>query len=282
MLTVSLLPAALFVTLLLIAFPVLVIAGVRIYNFVAGQISVKIVRCNDSEAPLGLLVSWDNEAHPLKVVRVRIEYNELFRSGQSLALSFTFEDKSAKKRPFLIPLKLTPEQLKSFSESPSNAAARRSSIVVEVESLGGHSIRRKLKKTSVMSALHSYTFKAEKMGVEALNPTAPDNWSVFSRVFPWKKIVEAAPAEKVKGAVKGSKISAPQIFDFIISKVWIEPGCIVCDACENEAPDVFQVLADTCIVRPAAPLDNTGSIVAAADGCPVDVIKYDKAPKPAA
>ena len=64
-----------------------------------------------------------------------------------------------------------------------------------------------------------------------------------------------------------------------VVKVWIDPGCIVCDACENEAPAVFQVLADTCIVRDNAPLTGTGEIVAAADGCPVDVIKYEKAEK---
>ena len=27
----------------------------------------------------------------------------------------------------------------------------------------------------------------------------------------------------------------------IITKVWIAPGCIVCDACENDCPEVFDV-----------------------------------------
>ena len=76
-----------------------------------------------------------------------------------------------------------------------------------------------------------------------------------------------------------------------VIKVWIEPGCIVCDACETASPTVFEVLEDTCIVRPDAldieftrPL--TDSIVEAAEECPVDVIKYDteavEAPAPAA
>src|SRR5215212_3075965 len=66
----------------------------------------------------------------------------------------------------------------------------------------------------------------------------------------------------------------------IITKVWIAPGCIVCDACENDCPEVFEVLEDTCIIRPPAhsadflqPL--TPSIIVAAEGCPVEVIKYD-------
>ncbi len=66
----------------------------------------------------------------------------------------------------------------------------------------------------------------------------------------------------------------------VVTKVWIEPGCIVCDACETTAPTVFQVTEDTCIIRPEAlnptftkPI--TQQIVDAALECPVDVIKYE-------
>ncbi|MCH7871737.1 MAG: Rieske 2Fe-2S domain-containing protein [Planctomycetes bacterium] len=66
----------------------------------------------------------------------------------------------------------------------------------------------------------------------------------------------------------------------VITKVWIEEGCIVCDACETAAPDVFEVTDDTCIIRPEALTpDFTGprseNIVDAAEECPVDVIKFD-------
>ncbi len=66
----------------------------------------------------------------------------------------------------------------------------------------------------------------------------------------------------------------------LVTKVWIEDGCIVCDACETSSPTVFEVTDDTCIIRPEAlsaeftkPL--TDSIVEAAEECPVDVIKFD-------
>lgn len=69
----------------------------------------------------------------------------------------------------------------------------------------------------------------------------------------------------------------------MVTRVWIEPGCIVCDACETTCPEVFEVLDDTCIIRPAAlsaeftrPL--TDSIKDAAAECPVDVIKYELVP----
>src|SRR3954451_10629769 len=66
----------------------------------------------------------------------------------------------------------------------------------------------------------------------------------------------------------------------IITKVWIAPGCIVCDACENDCPEVFDVQEETCLIRPPAmnaeflkPL--TPSIIIAAEGCPVEVIKFE-------
>ncbi|HEY7086545.1 MAG TPA: Rieske 2Fe-2S domain-containing protein [Tepidisphaeraceae bacterium] len=66
----------------------------------------------------------------------------------------------------------------------------------------------------------------------------------------------------------------------IVTKVWIAPGCIVCDACENDCPEVFDVKEDTCLIRPPAqnaeflkPL--TPSIITAMEGCPVEVIKIE-------
>lgn len=81
----------------------------------------------------------------------------------------------------------------------------------------------------------------------------------------------------------------------LVTKVWIAPGCIVCDACETTAPDVFEVQHDneTCIIRPAA-LDaeftkpRSEAIIQASAECPVDVIKFETiegegvAPAPAA
>lgn len=70
---------------------------------------------------------------------------------------------------------------------------------------------------------------------------------------------------------------APAAENFKIAKVWIEPGCIVCNACEDIYKEVFEVLADTCIIRPNAPLDDGLRMQEAAEACPVEVIKYTKA-----
>ena len=76
-----------------------------------------------------------------------------------------------------------------------------------------------------------------------------------------------------------------------IFSVYIEEGCITCDACEEAAPEVFEVTDDTCFIRSDARIDGgfdrndtksglkkevvdtySDDILDAADACPVDVI----------
>ena len=76
-----------------------------------------------------------------------------------------------------------------------------------------------------------------------------------------------------------------------IFSVFIDEGCIVCDACEEAAPDIFEVTEDTCFIKPDVRLDGgydrnidksglkpdvvsslSDEIFDAADACPVDVI----------
>jgi cytochrome b6-f complex iron-sulfur subunit len=66
----------------------------------------------------------------------------------------------------------------------------------------------------------------------------------------------------------------------IVTRVWIAPGCIVCDSCENDCPEVFEVLEDSCIIRPPAQAADflrplTPSVITAMEGCPVEVIKIE-------
>lgn len=83
------------------------------------------------------------------------------------------------------------------------------------------------------------------------------------------------PAPTTTGGAGGAQ--APAVENFKVAKVWIEPGCIVCNACEDIYKEVFEVLADTCIIRPNAPLDDGLRMQEAAEACPVEVIKFTKA-----
>ena len=101
-------------------------------------------------------------------------------------------------------------------------------------------------------------------GAQLAIPTNP----AFAAAF-------AGQAATAGGAAAGA--AAPAAENFKVAKVWIEPGCIVCNACEDIYKEVFEVLADTCIIRPNAPLDDGLRMQEAAEACPVEVIKFTKA-----
>ena len=61
-----------------------------------------------------------------------------------------------------------------------------------------------------------------------------------------------------------------------VTRVWIAPGCIVCNLCEDTCPEVFDVREDTTVVREDAHIHYRtlgGRIIQAAGECPVDVIR---------
>ena len=64
----------------------------------------------------------------------------------------------------------------------------------------------------------------------------------------------------------------------MISRVWIEPGCIVCKLCEETCPQVFVVTETDCLVKPDADLSDEERIRHAAEECPVEVIKFERKP----
>ena len=60
-----------------------------------------------------------------------------------------------------------------------------------------------------------------------------------------------------------------------ITNTWIEEGCIVCGLCETIAPNVFEIKDEGAVVREGVNFSEWGdSIREAADGCPVEVIKF--------
>jgi ferredoxin len=75
----------------------------------------------------------------------------------------------------------------------------------------------------------------------------------------------------------GAGAAAPVEANYAVSKVWIDPGCIVCNACEGIYPEVFEVTDDSCLIRPGAPLFDGLRIQEAAEACPVEVIKFNRA-----
>lgn len=64
-----------------------------------------------------------------------------------------------------------------------------------------------------------------------------------------------------------------------LEKVWIEPGCITCNACEILCPGIFEVGRTTSVVRPGVDLAaHEELVIEAAESCPVEVIRYRSSP----
>jgi ferredoxin len=282
----SLLLISVLVSVLILGGPLTLFALIKVSNQIFGGLQAKFVRVKVSAADspaLGLLVNWDDISFPHSVNRVKVDFVEIVRGGRSASFSFTFEDKSAKKRSFVIPMKLSAEDMAMLTDANiAPQGLKHSYVSVELENTKGETVRQKISKKKILEALAAAPLKPVNGEVDVLPETAPDSWSVLTRVFPWRKVVATDEAPKEKKVAKKDKSAAPSIVDFLVTKVWIEPGCIVCDACENEAPAVFKVLADTCIVVENADISDGAAVKAAAEGCPVDVIKYTTIPKPAA
>jgi ferredoxin len=92
-----------------------------------------------------------------------------------------------------------------------------------------------------------------------------------------------------------SLVSSEKERGMAIKTVWIEEGCILCNACDAECPDVFQVSDSSCLIKASVREDGVedenqaarsplkaelrtsleAGIKAAASACPVEVIKFE-------
>ncbi len=120
------------------------------------------------------------------------------------------------------------------------------------------------KSTAARIPIPARSFIAETVpgqGVQLAIPTNPTFEAYFANQGGGAAAVADAPARE----------------NFAMKKVWIAPGCIVCNACEDIYPEVFDVQADNCVIRPNPPLDDGLRIEEAAEACPVEVIKFEVA-----
>lgn len=66
-----------------------------------------------------------------------------------------------------------------------------------------------------------------------------------------------------------------------VTRVWINEGCIACDACRTVCPEVFRVEGEICVIRPEVTSetlrDRGAAVLLAAEECPTQVIAYETA-----
>ena len=225
---------------------------------------------------------WNHVKEPAKYDRIKIALYNPFGSPTQIEIQSKYNGGSTN---FAEDLDLGPNMgrlIKTIS-GPDKMDA---SIMVEVSSSSdglSHqyqmSVDKFLKKLGMAPfSVDEYKEKFERKSEKPLYPT-------FKRSFVADPLPESA-GKKLKiaanpefagdfsGAAAGEGGEAVANFD--VKKVWIEPGCIVCDACETIIPEVFDVQDATCVIRPGAPLTDGLKIQEAAEACPVEVIKFEK------
>lgn len=92
-------------------------------------------------------------------------------------------------------------------------------------------------------------------------------------------VATAPPPAGTGGAASGVAGKAAPIGERgTVKNVWIADGCIVCDLCQDTAPDVFKVLETTSTILPEHKArwgELSNPIIDSAIGCPVNVILYE-------
>ena len=161
-------------------------------------------------------------------------------------------------------------------------------VQVELSSLEGEVYLKEFKAFEFIKQMETATDTVQgregEKSTDALSPV--ENFWIVGRDFiadtvPGKGAQVALPTNPAFAAFfqastgeEGADTSVQE--NFSISKVWIEDGCIVCNACEDIYPEVFKVIADGCEVIPGHPSDDGIKMEEAAEACPVEIIKFTK------
>lgn len=191
---------------------------------------------------------------------------------------------SAQKGSFAQDLDLGADYLKIIAA----LANGKSSVLIEIsDSKNGLLKAFDMKGNKFLKQLNSATtsfseFTQKSSTAAASKPifTIPKRNFIAAPLPQTGKVLKLATNPEFSGEFQANAASgdaAAEVANFAVSKVWIDDGCIVCDACESIYEAVFEVKESTCIIRPGAPLDNGLLIQEAAEACPVEVIKFNKA-----
>ena len=250
-------------------------------NFLFVKPRIEILKSENSKSGFAFICKWDQDAEPVKFDRVRIHLFNPFGSPKELDVMREFDGATT---DFVRDIDLGETFAKIISLNQLDKA------VVEIEIIAGRdnvTHKHSMKGPQFLDAVKNAT--RTMSDVESLFVVAKEKprFEIPERTFISPPLPKTAKQLKLAsnpifagefaGGTGGTSEGAAQVANYSVTKVWIEPGCIVCDACEAIAPLVFEVTDSTCVIRPGAPLDDGLKIQEAAEACPVEVIKFTKA-----
>ncbi len=249
-------------------------------NFLFVKPRFDFLKSEFGDSGFAFICKWDQDAEPVKFDRVRVHLFNPFGLPTEVDITREFN-------PSDVDFARDIDMGEKFKTILSATNLEKASIEIEVIA-------------SKESTTHKHSMKATDFVLKIKNALKPlseveaqfvvvkekARFEIPERTFISPPLPKTAKQLKMAsnpmfagefaGAVAGGG-SAPVAANYAVTKVWIEPGCIVCDACEAIAPLVFEVTDSTCIIRPGAPLDDGLKIQDAAEACPVEVIKFTKA-----
>ena len=247
-----------------------------------GGARLTILRSQRGPHGFAFQFEWNQSKEPAKYYLLRIKlFNPFGRPSQvELAQSFSPQGES-----FAQDLDIGPG-MASIGNAQKLDQAR---VEVELCSRDGVSFHQEFKAQQFLQLL-------EQAKVTVADITAKDGsdtsalksfWTVgrdfIADTVPGKGAQIALPTNpafaaffQASGSGGGGEDSALAQENFAVNKVWIEDGCIVCNACEDIYPEVFKVIADGCEVIAGYPTDDGLKVEEAAEACPVEIIKFVK------
>jgi ferredoxin len=250
-------------------------------NFLFVKPKLEILKSAHGDLGMAFAFKWDQDAEPVKFDRVRVHLFNPFGSPTEVDITREFDGSDV---DFARDIDMG-EQLKKILTATTLDKA---TIEIEVSATKDSvSHTTTLKGDAFIAkrnaASESVEDVASKFVVEKVKPRfeIPERTFISPPLPKTAKQLKMASnpmfAGEFAGAAAGGAAAGPAVENFTLSKVWIEPGCIVCDACEGIFPEVFEVTDSTCLIRPGAPLNDGLRVQEAAEACPVEVIKFTKA-----
>lgn len=247
------------------------------FHFLFGRPSLEILKSEYGDSGFSFSFSWNSAREPGRFDKVKVRLFNPFGTPTQVEVAKEFDVASSdfSRDVFMGEGMVNLLAAKGIEEAI---------IQVEVISINdGLSHQFDFKGQKFLSELNQARQTAKGFAEEHYEEKVKPLFTTVQKTFisdplptSGKTIKMASNPEFAGDFAAAAGSSAPTEENFSISKVWIEPGCIVCDACEAIYPEVFEVTDDTCIIRPGAPLDNGLLVEEAADACPVEVIKFAK------
>jgi ferredoxin len=265
------------------------IGGLAVLNFAVGAVetlfgkpSLKFLKPSNNTS-FAFLFNWNSAKEPAKMDRVRVKLFNPFGNPTQLDLSKDFDSKDDS---FALEVDFGPQ----FKDFVANKGFDKAQVEVEISSSKDGINFQFVFNGPKFKKLFLTADKTVAQVIEDMGDTTPAKPPIeipardfIADTVPGKGAQLAIPTNPMfaayfsGGGGEAAAADAPPQENYAVSKVWIEPGCIVCNACEDIYPEVFDVQADTCLIRPNPPLDDGLRIEEAADACPVEVIKFTKA-----